>query len=65
MLIMFFKGSDKMRRAAVEEEMDTLLHVLWNTVFKVMLLFINDTRSNLPKTGERPVMSLRDIMLED
>lgn len=49
MLIMIFKGSDKMWRAAVEE-MNTSLHVLWNTVCKAILWFISDTRCNLWKT---------------
>lgn len=49
MLIMFFKGSDKMCRAAVEKVVDTVLHILWNTVFIVILLFIGDTRSNTQK----------------
>lgn len=51
------QSSDKMCRPAVEEEMDTLLYVLWNTVFKVILLFVSNTRINLPNTRERLVVS--------
>lgn len=53
MLIVFFKGSDKKCRAAVEKAVDTLLHILWNIVFIVILLFIWDTRSNAQKIPER------------
>lgn len=60
-LMMFFKGSGKMSRAAMEEEMDTLLYILWNIVFKVILLLITDTRSKLPNTRETPVISHRGV----